>query len=121
MREFSQTNGCGQPPAKRKPRLPLGGGFRLARWLGVAVLLGLSSPGFAQNLRLGPFVFAMTAQGDVGYDSNVDGFYPEEETPGLEKWDFYWMPTLSLRSQAVPLAPSITLDVSASAADQDYF
>lgn len=119
MREFSQTNGCGQPPAKRKPMLSLGGGFRLA-WLGVAVWMGVASAGFAQTLRLGPFVFSMTGRGEVGYDSNVDGVYPEEEQDGLKKDDFYWMPGLSIQSQSVAMYPRITLNMSGAIAYQDY-
>lgn len=120
MREFSQTNGCDQPPAKRKRMLSLGGGFRLI-WMGAAIWLGLSSAGVAQTLRLGPFVFSMTGHGEVGYDSNVDGLYPDEETPGVEKWDLYWMPGLSMQSQPVSMSHRITYSLSANAAYQDYF
>ncbi len=120
MRDLSQTNGCLPPPAKRKPRLSLGGGFRLV-WVGLAAWAGLVAAASAQSFRMGPFLLSMTGQGTLGYDSNVDGLYPEEETPGLDRWDFYWMPALSIRSQPAPMSPRIALTLSAAAAYQDYF
>lgn len=120
MREFSQTNGCIQPPAKRKPLLPLGGGFRLA-WIGMAAWLGLAHSGVGQTMKLGPFALTLTGRGEVGYDSNVDGVYPEEEQDGLRKGDFYWMPGLSIQSESIPMYPRVMLNLSAALDYQDYF
>ncbi len=120
MRDLSQTNGCLPPPAKRKPKLSLGGGFRLV-WVGLAAWAGWVAAAGAQSFRMGSFLLSMTGQGTLGYDSNVDGLYPEEETPGLDRWDFYWMPALMVRSQPVEMYPRIALTLSAAAAYQDYF
>lgn len=120
MREFSQTNGCIQPPAKRKPLLPLGGGFRLA-WIWMAAWLGLAHSGVGQTMKLGPFALTITGRGEVGYDSNVDEVYPEEEEDGLKKGDFYWMPGLSIQSESIPMYPRVMLNLSAALDYQDYF
>ena len=108
------------PPAKRKPRLPLGGGFCLVFACGVA-WLGLARPGLAQTLKLGQFELYSTAAVLVGYDSNVDGVYPEAVDPDKQKADFYWMPSLTLRTRPVPMRPRTTFDAGAGIGYQDYF
>ena len=120
MRDLSQTNGCLPLPAKRKPKLSLGGGFRLV-WVFLAAWAGWVAAAGAQSFRVGPFLLSMTGQGTLAYDSNVDDLYPEEETPGLDRWDFYWMPMLAIRSQPMQMYPRIALTLSAAAAYQDYF
>lgn len=58
---------------------------------------------------------------EVGYDSNVDEAYPEEQERGAQKGDFYWMPGLSLRSQPVALWPRILVNAYGDVAYQDFF
>ena len=58
---------------------------------------------------------------EVGYESNVEGQYPEEQDPDLQPDDFYWMPGLSIQSKSVYMRPSTTINLSAAAAYQDYF
>lgn len=118
MREQTQTNGCGHPPAKRRRTLSLGGGFCMA-WLAVWALPAAES--FAQNLKVGPFGLTLAATAELAYDSNVDDAYPEEEKEGFQKGDFYWMPGLSIQSQAVPMRPSTTFSLGAQIAYQDFF
>jgi hypothetical protein len=120
MCEFSQTNGRENPPTGRKPKLPLGGVFCLG-WAVAAAGLLLAQSGVAQTLRLGPFDLSVTAKGEVGYDSNVDDVYPEDEDPLLKKGDFYWMPGLIIRSKPTAMSPRTTLNLSAGLAYMDYF
>jgi hypothetical protein len=83
--------------------------------------LWMASAGFGQILRLGPFNFAPSVGLEVGYDSNVDEVYPEEEDPDLETGDFYLMPSFSLRSQPVAMRPSTTVDMEGRLGYQDFF
>lgn len=96
------------------------GGGRLV-WLAGLAWLGLVATGSGQILRLGPFNFTPSVGVEVGYDSNVDDFYPEEQDPDLQQGDFYWMPSFDLRSQAVPMRPRTTVDMEGHVAYQDYF
>ncbi len=109
-----------QPPVGWKRRLPPGGGFRWA-WIGALVWLALGQSGFAQTFRLGLFDFFLTGTADLGYESNVDGAYPEDEDPLYEKGDFYWMPGLTLQSSSVGMRPSTTLKLAGAYEYQDYF
>lgn len=45
------------------------------------VLLGLARPANGQTLRLGALDLFLTGHLEVGYESNIDGAYPEEEDP----------------------------------------
>lgn len=85
-----------------------------AAWLG-------TQPVPAQVLRLGQFEFTLLGTLEVGYDSNVDEAYPEEQERGAQKDDFYWMPGLSLKSQPVAMWPRILVNAYGSVAYQDYF
>ena len=89
--------------------------------LAVALLLALASAARAQTFRLGGIDYLLSAAVELGYDSNVDDVYPEEEDPGRQKGDFYWMPSLTLQSQTVPLQPRTTFNVGAHVAYEDYF
>ncbi len=120
MREISPTDGCKRslaPPWPGAPRTP---GFRSAG-IRVGLWLLLASGACAQTFNLGPFDFTLQGTLEVGYDSNVDDAYPEEENPKLQKDDFYWMPGLSLKSQPVPLRPSTMITLSLGSAYKDYF
>ena len=120
MRKFCQMNGCNHPLAGRKYEFPLGGGFRLA-WVYVTVFLAWVQLGSAQTFRLGSMDFDLIGRAEVGYESNVDDIYPDEEEPGLKKGDFYWMPGLALRSRPLAMRPSTMLNLAASYDYQDYF
>ncbi len=120
MRKCCQTNGCKHPPARRKWNFPPGGGFRLA-WVCAAAGLVLARPGSAQTFKLGPVAFDLIGRAEVGYDSNVDDIYPEEQKPGLQAGDFYWMPGLALRSHPLAMRPSTTLSLAGSYDYQDFF
>jgi hypothetical protein len=99
----------------------LGGGFRL-EWACAAAVLILARPGFAQTaLRLGPVDLSMAAHGEVGYDSNVDDAYPEDEKSGVQKGDFYWMPSLTLNTRPASMRPGNDLSLSAEIGYKDYF
>ena len=84
------------------------------------VLLGLVRPANGQTLRLGALDLFLTGHLEVGYESNIDGAYPEEEDPVYQKGDFYWSPGLSLRSETVAMRPSTTLNLGASFEYMDY-
>ena len=58
---------------------------------------------------------------EVGYESNVEGQYPEEQDPDLQPDDFYWMPGLSIQSKSIYMRPSTTIGLNAGIAYQDYF
>lgn len=120
MRDFSQKKGCERPPARRKRKFPWGGGFCLAGVWAAAWLVS-SVTGFAQTLKLGPFALALAATGELGYDSNVDDVYPEEEKDGLRVGDFYWMPGMSIQSQSAAMRPSTTFNVAGDLAYKDFF
>ncbi|HAL92484.1 MAG TPA: hypothetical protein DCM68_05600 [Verrucomicrobia bacterium] len=83
--------------------------------------LALALPGFAQTFKLGLFEFLLTARTELGYQSNVDGAYPEEEDPNYQKGDFYWMPGVSMQSSSVGMRPSTTFNLSGSYEYMDYF
>ena len=122
MREPSQTAGLSHPPTGRKLRFPSAGGGRWAeRGFIFALLLVLADAGSAQTFRLGGVDFDMTATAELGYDSNVDDVYPEEEEPGRKKDDLYWVPKLAIQSRPVPLRPGTTYNLGAQVAYEDYF
>ncbi len=122
MREHCQTAGLMHPPTGRKPRFPsAGGGHWVEGLCAVALLLALAPAGRAQTFRLGGIDYVLSAAVELGYDSNVDDVYPEEEEPDRQKGDFYWMPSLTLQSQSVPLRPSTTYNLGAHVAYEDYF
>lgn len=122
MRAPSQTAGFPQPPTGRIGRPPLAGGRRGAVGLcAVAWLLALAGVGSAQTFRMGGIDFTLSATAELGYDSNVDDVYPDEEETDRQKGDFYWMPGLALQSQSVPLRPSTTYNLGAHVAYEDYF
>lgn len=95
-------------------------GFRLA-WLIAVAGLALAQTGAAQTFKLGPMAFDLVGRAEVGYDSNVDDIYPDEEQPNLQVGDFYWMPGLSLRSAPLPLRPNTLLNLSLAYDYLDYF
>ena len=110
------------PATGRKRRFPAAPrGAWPAGSLAVALLLALASAARAQTFRLGGIDYLLSAAVELGYDSNVDDVYPEEEDPGRQKGDFYWMPSLTLQSQTVPLQPRTTFNVGAHVAYEDYF
>ena len=119
MRKSTQTNGR-QPVPVPTDRNRL---VRLSVLLPCALLLVALFPrsGAAQTLRLGVTDWFLQAKTDVGYDSNVDGVYPEEEDPDRKTSDFYWMPGLTLKSAPWVMAPRTTFDVLAGVSYQDYF
>ena len=122
MRELTQTAGMRQPPTGKTHRFPLAGGRLWAGGLCAAALwLALAQAASAQTFRLAGVDYTLTAALELGYDSNVDDVYPEEEDPGRQKGDFYWMPSLSLQSQSVPLQPRTTWNLGAHVAYEDYF
>ena len=120
MRAHSQTNGGHPHPASQRLPWPWVGGWRVV-WFAAIAWLGLVATGSGQILRLGPFNFTPSVGVEVGYDSNVDDLYPEEQDPDLQPGDFYWMPSFSLRSQTVPMRPRTTVDMEGHVAYQDYF
>ena len=119
MREHSQTDLVLPRPGQGLWRRWSGGACGL---LSAGLLWLLGSPSAqAQFLRLGPFEFEATAGIEVGYDSNVDEFYPEEMDPDLQQGDFYWMPEFKLFSQPVAMRPSTTVNLEGRVAYLDYF
>ena len=119
MRNRTQTNGHKPFPA-RPDRKRLGGAcFRLS-WVCLALVL-LPDSVLAQSFRLGMVDWFMQAKTEVGYDSNVDDAYPEEQDPFRDRADFYWMPGLTLRSVPLVMAPRTTYNLNAGLAYQDYF
>ena len=122
MPEHTQTYGCGFfPPAGRKPRTALlDGGFRLACVWGLVCVWLLPVSGWAQTLRLGLMDLTVSARGDVVYDSNVDGVYPEEENPELYQEDLYLMPGLMITSESVPMRPNTTFRMQGNLSYMDY-
>ena len=119
MSKSTQTNGRESFP-ERSDRNRVAG--VLVRWsCAFAFLLLLPRIGHAQTMRLGMADWFLQAKTDVGYDSNVDGAYPEDEDPDREKSDFYWMPALTLRSAPWVMAPRTKFNVNAGIAYQDYF
>lgn len=122
MRELTQTAGLLQPPTGRNRWFPLAGGRLWAGGLCAAALgLALAETASAQTFRMGGVDFTLSATAELGYDSNVDDVYPEEEEADRQKGDFYWMPGLSLQSQAVPLRPGTTYNLGAHVSYEDYF
>ena len=121
MRAHCQTAGLLHLPIGRKPRLPAAGGWRWAEGLCAAALLLLAPAARAQTFRLGGVDFDLMATAELGYDSNVDDVYPEEEEPGRKKDDFYWMPRLSIQSRPAPMRPGTTYSLGAQVAYEDYF
>ena len=119
MRNSTQTNGHKPFPA-RPDRKRLGGACPRLSWVCLALVLMPGSV-FAQSFRLGMIDWFMQAKTEVGYDSNVDDAYPEEQDPFRERADFYWMPGLTLRSVPLVMAPRTTYNVNAGLAYQDYF
>ena len=119
MRIRTQTNGRKPFPARPERKCLASGLSRLA-WACLALML-LPCPVFAQSFRLGMVDWFLQAKTEVGYDSNVDDVYPEEEDPYREKSDFYWMPGLTLRSAPLVMAPRTTYNLNAGIAYQDYF
>jgi len=118
MRDFSQMNGCEQPPTGRKPCLPLARGLRGLWIFTIAGMMTL--PAFSQTLRLGPMDILLTGSVELSYDSNVDGVYPEEEDPILQAGDFFWVPGLKLQTQQVPFFRNSTFGLSGGISYQDY-
>lgn len=94
-----------------------------AQRLGIAagIWLALGSLGFAQTFRAGPFDFTVKGTADLGYESNVDSAYPEDEDPLYDKSDFYWMPGLALQSSAARIRPNTTFNLAGTCEYQDYF
>lgn len=119
MCEKFQRRVSEQSLTEQRLHSPLGLEFFIVGLCSAVMLLCVPSI-FAQTLKLGPFDLSITAQGEVGYDSNVDGIYPEEEVEERKMGDFYWMPGLTMRSQSVPMWPHATLNLAAAVAYQDY-
>ena len=119
MRNSTQANGRKPFPARPDRKRLARGWFRLA-WACMALVF-CPCPVFAQSFRLGMIDWIMQAKTEVGYDSNVDDAYPEEQEPFRERADFYWMPGLTLRSLPLVMAPRTTYNVNAGLAYQDYF
>lgn len=121
MREATQSK------AGRYPVTPLPGGRR--RWAGVSLcvlgvwagLLFWPGAGLAQTMRVGNLDLTLVGTLSLAYDSNVDDVYPEEETPGMIKDDFYLLPSLSIQSQTLTMWPRITFNVSGMIGYEDYF
>jgi len=86
-----------------------------------AALLLPAPPALAQTFRLGQFDFFLTGKAEIGYESNIDGAYPEEEDPNYEKGDFFWLPGLALRSSSVAMRPSTTFNFAGAVEYLDYF
>lgn len=119
MRNSTQANGRKPLPARPERKCLASGLSRLA-WACLALTL-LPCPVFAQSFRLGMIDWFLQAKTDMGYDSNVDDAYPEEQEPFRERADFYWMPGLTLRSAPLVMAPRTTYNLNAGIAYQDYF
>lgn len=119
MRNSTQANGR-KPLPTRPDRKRRAGVFSRLSWACWALLL-LPCPGFAQSFRLGMIDWFLQAKTDVGFDSNVDDAYPEEQEPDRDRADFYWMPGLSLSSAPLVMAPRTTYNLNAGVAYQDYF
>lgn len=119
MRNRTQTDGRKPFPA-RPDRKRLAGVFFRLLWVCLALIL-FPGPVFAQSFRLGMIDWFMQANTDLGYDSNVDDAYPEDEDPYREKSDFYWMPGLTLRSAPLVMAPRTLYNLNAGIAYKDYF
>lgn len=120
MRAHSQMNGAQTQPGGCGSAWPWSSAGRLVLFIGIA-WLGLASTGSGQTFRLGPFEFTPSIGLELGYDSNVDDLYPDEEIPGYQPGDFYWMPSFSLRSQSTPMRPRTAVDLEGRIAYQDYF
>lgn len=123
MRKDSQSSLSGpvQSPGLRRTCMPR----RLSRAVAVllcAVLLLLAPvEAFAGPVRVGGLEVQPTANLTLGYDSNVDGAYPEDETPNYRKDDFYVKPGVTLRFAPIRLPPSTTVTLNGSWAYEDYF
>lgn len=106
----------------RRLRVMRGRWFSSGGGLGLLlVCLGLAGPVRGQTLRLGNIDLFLTGRMELGYESNIDGAYPEEEDPDYEKGDFYWSPGLTLRSSPVAMRPTTTLNFGAAYEYMDYF
>ena len=119
MRNSPQANGRKPLPTRPDRKHLVGVFFRLS-WVCLALIL-LPNSSFAQSFRLGMIDWFMQAKTEVGYDSNVDDAYPEEQEPDRKRADFYWMPGLTLRSAPLVMASRTTYNVNAGLAYQDYF
>jgi len=119
MREVAKTSGGWAFPAERKRSLSLG----RWGWAWGVFAAGRRVPRVAgaQTVRLGPVDLALASSVDVAYDSNVDDYYPDEEVPGKQKGDFYWVPGFSVQSEPARMRPSTTFGLAATIAYEDYF
>lgn len=86
----------------------------------LALLLLLPLPALADIYRIGIFDFQPSASLTLGYDSNVDGSYPEELDPAYQKGDFYVVPGLSLHADPVRLQPHTTISLDGTISYEDY-
>lgn len=88
----------------------------------LAVLLLLQpAAAWAGPLRFGGIDIQPTATLTLGYDSNVDGSYPEDLDPAYQKDDFYWKPGVTLAMAPIRLQPRLTFTANGSWAYEDYF
>jgi len=119
MRHDSQINGYRQPPTGRKHTLRFA--WRL-HWLWVGMLVcGMATDSTqAQTLRLGSVDLFLQGTFEVGYNSNVDDTYPDEEKESLDTGDFYLMPGLRLSTQKIPFFRNSTLSFDGQISYQDY-
>lgn len=95
-----------------------------ALWLAavLACLGGADARGQQRTeFKLGGFVFTVAPSVTLAYDSNVDGAYPEDEDPVLEKADFYWQPNIALNAAPVRLNPATTMTLGGAFGYLDYF
>lgn len=115
MRMLSPTCKTPRESAWRQRGVVASGGVAF-----LLVLLGLVRPAPGQTLRLGALDLYLTGRLEVGYESNIDGAYPEEEDPIYEKGDFYWSPGLTLQADPVRMRPSTTLNIGAAFEYMDY-
>ncbi len=121
MREATQSKVGRDHMTKRPCGQPGWAGAGLCAALALAALLLWPGPGRAQSMRVGNLDLTLVGTLSLAYDSNVDDVYPEEETPGMIKGDFYLMPSLSIQSQTLTMWPRITFNVAGMIGYEDYF
>ena len=92
----------------------------LALLLCMLVAMGPAAA-FGESFKLGPFTLHPSASVTLGYDSNVDDVYPEEEDPNYQTGDFFIKPGISLMADALHLRPATTVNLSGSWAYEKYF
>ena len=92
----------------------------VALLLCVVIALGPTAA-MGDLLKVGPFTFQPSASLTLGYKSNVDGAYPEEQEPEYQKGDFYVKPGIALVAEPLRLRPHTTVQLGGHWEYEKYF